>query len=294
MFSIIVPSYNRKEEIPYLLESLELQKQYNFEVIIVDDCSKEPVEIKKLYPFPVNIIRNEQNRGAAESRNIGVNSAKNEWLLFLDDDDRFLPEKTQILANAIIQNPQINFIYHPAECVMVNEGFTYFTKPYSNIQDLTLENILRANKIGGMPMLAVKKSFYIKLKGLSTDLHSLEDYDFVLKAVSDEEFNPFYVDLALSKCAFHTKRASVSTNNQNTEKAIECIRQKYVKTPLQQANFKFNATYMLAYPYVMNLSRKAAKYYFELFKLSKNIKYLVIAVITFISPKLAINMKRFI
>ena len=44
MFSIIVPSYNRKEEIPALLESLTKQTTYNFDVVIVDDCSKEPLK----------------------------------------------------------------------------------------------------------------------------------------------------------------------------------------------------------------------------------------------------------
>lgn len=72
MFSIIIPSYNRKNEIPALLTSLEYQTEYNFEVIIVDDHSVEPVEIKHLYPFPANVIRNEQNLGAAESRNVST------------------------------------------------------------------------------------------------------------------------------------------------------------------------------------------------------------------------------
>lgn len=67
MFSIIVPSYNRKEEIPALLESLTKQTTYNFDVVIVDDCSKEPVEVTQSYPFAVKVIRNETNQGAAES-----------------------------------------------------------------------------------------------------------------------------------------------------------------------------------------------------------------------------------
>lgn len=294
MFSIIVPSYNRKEEIPYLLASLESQTIYNFEVIIVDDSSEDLVEIQKRYPFPVNLIRNQQNQGAAESRNIGVKHSQYDWLLFLDDDDRFLPEKCELLANVIEQNPQVNFIYHPAECIMVNEGFSYFTHPYSNVQELTLDNILKANKIGGMPMIAVKKDLYLKVNGLSSDLHSLEDYEFILKVVSDESFRPFYLENALSQCTFHTKRSSVSTHHQHTEKAIEYIANKYVKTPQQKSNFAFNTQYMLAYPYIMNLSRKAAKYYFELFKQSKSMKYLMITMITLISPKLAINIKRFI
>lgn len=294
MFSIIIPSYNRKDEIPYLLENLEQQTQYNFEVIIVDDCSKEPVEINKLYPFPINIIRNIENKGAAESRNIGVKNAKNEWLLFLDDDDRFYPQKCEILAQAIQQFPSVNFIYHPAECVMVNEQFTYFTHPEKNTKEITLDNILKGNKIGGMPMIGLKKSLFFKVNGLSTEMLSLEDYDFILKVVSDDTFKPKYIENALTQCAFHTKRSSVSTHIENTEKAIEYIANKYVITEQQKHNFEFNRCYMLAYPYIMNLSRKAAKYYFLMFKQSRKIKYLGITLITLISPKLAINMKRFI
>ncbi|MWP98792.1 glycosyltransferase family 2 protein [Glaesserella parasuis] len=294
MFSIIIPSYNRKNEIPALLTSLEYQTEYNFEVIIVDDHSVEPVEIKHLYPFPVNVIRNEQNLGAAESRNVGARFAENEWLLFLDDDDRFAHPKCEILAKTINENPTINFIYHPSECVMVNEGFSYITRPYENEQAVTLENILLANKVGGMPMIAIKKSFFFAVNGLSTDLKSLEDYDFILKVISHNEFKPKHVSQALTTCTFHTKRASVSTNTQNTELAIETIKQKYVKTDIQQKNFAFNALYMLSYPHIMNLSRKAACYYWQMFLQSKNIKHLVIATLIFISPKLAINMKRFI
>ena len=61
MFSIIVPSYNRKEEMPALLESLSQQTAHDFEVVVVDDCSKEPVTVVQNYPFPVRVIRNEIN-----------------------------------------------------------------------------------------------------------------------------------------------------------------------------------------------------------------------------------------
>ena len=95
MLSIIVPSYNRKAEVPALLESLTQQTSSNFEVIIVDDCSKDPVEVTQSYPFVVKVIRNETNQGAAESRNIGARASKGDWLLFLDDDDRFMSEKSE-------------------------------------------------------------------------------------------------------------------------------------------------------------------------------------------------------
>lgn len=294
MFSIIVPSYNRNKEILALLESLKQQTVYNFDVVVVDDCSTELVKVEKSYPFQVTVIRNTPNVGAAQSRNVGAMHAKNEWLLFLDDDDRFAPEKCERLAQAITANPEANFVYHPAKCEMVNEQFSYTTHPFKDKADLTKENILLANKIGGMPMIGLKKALFEQVGGLSNELRSLEDYDFLLKLVAQTDFNPLYVDEALTYCTFHTKRSSVSTDTTNTEKAIQYIQQHYIETEQQAKNFKINSLYILAYPHVMNLSRKAAKYYFEIFKQNKNIKMLVIALIILISPKLAINMKRFI
>lgn len=294
MFSIIIPSYNRKAYIADLLKSLEHQTVHNFEVVIVDDCSTEPVEIPHFYSFPVRLIRNAQNKGAAESRNIGAAAANHEWLLFLDDDDRFALDKCEKLAGVIADNPAINFIYHPADCLMVNENFSYLTHPFSDEAEISLESLLKANKIGGMPMIGIKKDLFIKVGGLSSDLLSLEDYEFLLKVIGDPSFKPKYVGEALTKCAFHTKRSSVSTNTQNTEQAIKQIAAKYVKTETQQKHFAFNSLYMLAYPHMMNLSRKAAYYYLKMFGQTVSPKYLVIALIIVLSPKLAINMKRFI
>ncbi|OOF56492.1 glycosyltransferase [Rodentibacter genomosp. 2] len=292
MFSIIVPSYNRKSEIPVLLESLGEQTHKSFEVVIVDDYSKEPVVVEKSYPFKVTVIRNETNQGAAESRNIGARAALGEWLLFLDDDDRFAENKCERLAEVINKHPDINFIYHPAKCEMVNEGFTYVTKPIPP-QEISVERILLANKIGGMPMVAVKKDLFLKIGGLSTELRSLEDYDFLLKVIKEPDFKPYMLSEPLTSCTFHTKRASVSTDTTNTEKAIDYIREHYVETQEQAHNFNINASYILAYPHIMNLSRKAAYYYFDIFKQTKSIKQFVIAMVVLISPKLALNLKRF-
>ena len=292
MLSIIVPSYNRKAEVPALLESLTQQTSTHFEVIIVDDCSKEKVVVEQRYSFPVTVIRNETNQGAAESRNIGARASKGDWLLFLDDDDRFMPEKCEKVLQVIEQNPNINFIYHPAKCEMVNEGFTYVTQPIEP-QEISTERILLANKIGGMPMVAIKKEMFLKIGGLSTALRSLEDYDFLLKLLQEPSFIPYKINEPLTYCTFHTKRSSVSTDTTNTQKAIDYIREHYVKTVEQARNFDINASYILAYSYIMNLSRKAAKYYFDIFKKTKSIKQFIITLVILISPKLAINLKRF-
>ncbi|WP_133543543.1 glycosyltransferase family 2 protein [Mesocricetibacter intestinalis] len=294
MFSIIVPSYARNAQVAALLDSLAEQSLHNFEVIIVDDCSPQPVTIEGNYPFRVSVHRNEKNAGPARSRNIGAAQATQEWLLFLDDDDRFDKDKCRILAQEILAHTQINFIYHPAQCVMVNEKFSYQTRPYADIGQLNKDNLLLANKVGGMPMLAIKKNLYFQVGGLSEQLLALEDYEFVLKLIACPDLVPHYVAQPLTRCFFHTKVASVSKNVDNTQSAISRIAEKYVQTPSQAKNFRINGFNMLAYPYLMSLSRKAAYYYFRVFLTAFNPKTLILAGITLISPKLAINMKRFI
>lgn len=295
MFSIIVPSYNRNAEVSELLASLSAQTVLNFEVVVVDDCSENVVKTDRTYHFPVRVIRNEVNQGPARSRNIGAESAVNTWLLFLDDDDRFEPNKCEVLTNTITQHPQVNFIYHPAKCVMVNEHFTYYTKPYADVEQLTFDNILRSNKIGGMPMLAVKKDFFLQIGGLSEQLKALEDYDFVLKALKQPNFAPHFVSEALTCCYFHTKVASISKNIHNTEQALAYIQATYVENAQQSENLQQNSYAILAYPHLMSLSRQAGNYYFQqAIHNGFHFKSLIIALITWLSPKISLNLKRFI
>lgn len=76
----------------------------------------------------------------------------------------------------------------------------------------------------------------------------------------------------------------------NTKNAIEFIRKNYVNTSIQKHNFEINTQYILAYIAMMNLSRKAAKY-FNIFKINKKGKTDYYCFNFLISPKLAINLK---
>jgi len=90
MISIIIPMFNAEKNILPLIESLKTQSKHDFEVIIVDDgstdCSREIVESKKtIVTFPVTLI-SQKNAGPATARNVGVEHAKGEIIIFLDSD----------------------------------------------------------------------------------------------------------------------------------------------------------------------------------------------------------------
>ena len=87
-FSIIVPVFNRPDEVDELLESLSNQTQQDFEVIIVEDGSVNPckdvcdkyADILALHYYV------KENSGPGQSRNYGAERANGDWIIILDSD----------------------------------------------------------------------------------------------------------------------------------------------------------------------------------------------------------------
>lgn len=87
-FSLIVPVFNRPDEVHELLESLTKQHCKDFEVIIVEDGSQVPCqEIVQAYQNRLDIhYYNKPNSGPGQSRNYGAERATGEYLIVLDSD----------------------------------------------------------------------------------------------------------------------------------------------------------------------------------------------------------------
>lgn len=92
LFSFIIPVYNSEKKIGRCLESLAKQTFLDFEVVLVNDGSKDGSEtiiknfISKHKDLNVNLLY-QQNSGAGIARNTGICYAKGEYIVFLDSDD---------------------------------------------------------------------------------------------------------------------------------------------------------------------------------------------------------------
>lgn len=90
--SVIVPSYNRLDELEELLPSLEKQTldPTSFEVIIVDDGSTDASEqfvSDYMKSSDLNLsFHKQENKGPGKARNLGMNNAKGDFYIFLDSD----------------------------------------------------------------------------------------------------------------------------------------------------------------------------------------------------------------
>lgn len=87
-FSIIIPVFNRPEEVDELLQSLTLQTNKNFEVIIAEDGStRSSNEVADKYREVLDIVYfTKPNSGPGTTRNAGAKIAKNDYFIFFDSD----------------------------------------------------------------------------------------------------------------------------------------------------------------------------------------------------------------
>lgn len=103
--SVIVATYRRDMSLRRAIESLQAQTYDDLEILVVDDNAdpewNETVsEIVSAFSN-VRYLRNPENQGSAETRNIGIREAKGSYITFLDDDDIYLPEKVECQVNAM-------------------------------------------------------------------------------------------------------------------------------------------------------------------------------------------------
>ena len=108
-FSIIVPVYNRPQEVDELLSSLCLQSDKNFEVIIVEDGStigcKEVCEKYQQQEDLVVRYYLKDNSGPGPSRNYGAERANGEYLLILDSDVIVPADYIKNISNCLKKAP---------------------------------------------------------------------------------------------------------------------------------------------------------------------------------------------
>ena len=112
IISIIMPAYNSSKTIEESIKSVINQSYKDWELVIVDDCSKDGTvdlvnKIKEKHEdLYIKLYRNPENKGVAFSRNFGVKMAEGNIIAFLDSDDLWTRDKLekQMKLMEILQN----------------------------------------------------------------------------------------------------------------------------------------------------------------------------------------------
>jgi len=165
-FSIILPTYNRKEYFKNALDSILNQENENWELIIINDGK---IDLKDIIPEDIRIkyIKNEKTIGAPASRNIGIKLAKSEIIAYLDDDDEWLPDHLSISSDILFN---YDFIYSGAKIKCNNLVIKDLNKDFSH------KELAKRNFITPSTVFHKKKMIY-EVGMWNEKLSCLQDWD---------------------------------------------------------------------------------------------------------------------
>lgn len=162
LISIIMAAYNAERTIEQAVTSVLNQTYKNFELLIIDDCSKDNTlsiaENFKQKDNRVKIIKNEKNSGVSYTRKHGLEEANGEWIAVLDNDDAWDTDKLE--KQIRLQKETGGDLLYTGSAFMDNDGNPidwYLHAP----QKIEYKQLLKQNLISNSSSL-VRKELYEK------------------------------------------------------------------------------------------------------------------------------------
>ncbi len=181
--SIILVNYNGRVWLPACLESLRQQTHPNFEIIFVDNHSRDDsvTFVRREYPS-VQIIQQSSNTGFAAGNNSGLKTAQGEYIVLLNTDTRMTPTGLEDLLAAFKHNPRLGcaqpkliFMHEPDKLDSCGSYFTStgFLRHIGNQQ-----NIHDSRYNHSFPVLGVKGACMMFPRALLQQTGGLFDETF--------------------------------------------------------------------------------------------------------------------
>jgi glycosyltransferase involved in cell wall biosynthesis len=294
LFSVILPTYNRRRELERCLKSIKSQTFQDFEIIVVDDGSSDDTdEFIDAYHPDVRYFH-QQNRGVARARNLGMEKAEGNYFAFIDSDDIWYPKRLDHLRTVIAQLPtNVGLIFNDMDRLIGGKGDgrsysdEYFgvkrmavIRSMNNFQNVTFGSapvravygnvfaeLLNGNVI--QPSCAVlKKEVYSEIGGFREDFRVANDSEYFLRA--SKYWHIGYVPLILT--SLEPPKSSISLSLpvnsiekiENTIKVIEGYRQAERDSDLKKRLIKRLARLhaLLGYHYLSDYRRAEARIHY--------------------------------
>lgn len=117
LVSVIIPTFNRPDYLEKAITSVSGQSYSNFEILIVDDGSKEAYAKPICNNFEKCTYYFKPNGGLSSARNFGVKKAVGEYIAFLDDDDYWAPDKLEKQVGLLKTRYNIDCVHSAAYVV---------------------------------------------------------------------------------------------------------------------------------------------------------------------------------
>ncbi|MBD1379731.1 glycosyltransferase family 2 protein [Metabacillus arenae] len=233
--SIVITTYNRKEELAELIETISLQTYLPFEIIIVNDGGERVESLASYYhDLPINIIHLDENVKHVNARNIGVRQATGDFIMLSDDDDFFTPGHIERMVKAIAD---ADLVYSDVEIVTFREkGKQRIPKTrrlFAYHYDLAAMRRFSTYVPSGS---LYRRSLHEKIGYFDPDVHNYWDWDFFLRAAEESRVKRVPVASVIYAFAEDGQNQSAQLSGKR-ENYLKVLCDKHQLGELPQENF---------------------------------------------------------
>lgn len=147
LITVVMPNYNGHRFVEQAIDSVLSQTYPNFELLIVDDCSKDDslqlIQHKAQSDSRIRVIELKKNAGVANARNVGVREAKGKYIALLDNDDLWTEDKLE--RQLTIAEKGFDIVYCSYD--FIDEQNKSVKKPFIVPQQTSFDKMLASNVI---------------------------------------------------------------------------------------------------------------------------------------------------
>src|SRR5918993_1549637 len=176
--SVVVPCYNQDRFLGEAIESVLSQGYTGFEIIVVDDGSKDGTQEvaagRAKEDSRVRLI-SQENRGLAAARNRGLAEARGEYVVFLDSDDRLVGGALEVGVRELEAHPECAFVSGICRKITADGSVVSGWEQFRVRDDPYLE-LLRSCPIY-VPAVMYRRSVFDAVGDFDTSYKAAEDYD---------------------------------------------------------------------------------------------------------------------
>ena len=191
--SVVIPAYNRAASILAAIDSVLRQTWRDFELIVVDDGSRDGTQdvVRGIDDPRLRLIETPHNMGASAARNLGIAEARADWVAFQDSDDEWLPLKLERQMARLLA-PGANFVAGYCGMLILGEpdetpgaGGRLQVRYFPDVGETRLEGdllvpLLRGSLISTQTLVA-RRDRLDEIGGFDPEMRSLIDWDCVLR-----------------------------------------------------------------------------------------------------------------
>ena len=247
LVSVLIPAYNAEAFLDETIQSILNQTLTNFELHIIDDCSKDKtLEIANKWAQlddRISVFQNDSNLGIAGNRNKAVSLARGKYIAWQDADDISTPNRLAMQSAFLELNPRVGIVGGSLELFSGDQILGYRHYPHSD--ELVRRNIFRYSPIT-QPAAMIRAEALQKVGPYDLALPPAEDLDMTFRIGE-------YYQLSNLRDTLVRYRVSDTSATAVSQRRMEVntlkIRYKHAKSSAYQISFidaLFNIAHLIS------------------------------------------------